>query len=53
MVGVEGLEDLIGKLLPTLYMEDQCCPHLVVLLHYFFARDSARGEIELVVEDVL
>ena len=47
-VGVEGLEGLIGKLQPTLYMGVQCCPHLVVLLDY-----SSRGEIELVEEGVL
>ena len=52
MVGVEGLEGLIGKLLPTLYMEVRCCPHLVVSLHYY-TRESSRVEIELVVEGVL
>ena len=45
-VGVEGLEGLIGKLQPTLYMGVQCCPHLVV--DYY-----SRGEIELVEEGVL
>ena len=52
MVGVEGLEGLIGKVLPTLNMEDQRCPHLVVSLDYYMEGFS-WGEIELVVENVL
>ena len=51
MVEVGGWEGLIGKLLPTSYMEVLCCPHLVVSFDYH-TRESSRGEIELAVEGV-